>query len=201
MLRTLIFDLGRVLISFDFQRGYQLMSERCALPGDEVRQRLVQGTLVADYESGRLGDHEFHREVQTRLESSIGYAEFCEIWSSIFLPGTLIPETAIAALHENYRLVLLSNTNGIHFEGLRTTRPILGHFDAYVLSHEVKAMKPSPLIYARAIEEARCAPGECFFTDDIAAYVEGAKLAGIDAVQFQDAGQIEAELRARGVDW
>jgi glucose-1-phosphatase len=199
--RTLIFDLGRVLISFDFQRGYQLMGQHCGLPNEEIRARLGKGALVADYESGQIGNREFHRRVQALLETSLGYEEFCEIWSSIFLPGTLIPEATIAALHERYRLVLLSNTNGIHFEGLRTTRPILRHFDSYVLSHEVKAMKPSPLIYAKAIEEARCAPGECFFTDDIPAYVDGAKLAGIDAVQFENAEQIEGELRARGVDW
>lgn len=177
------------------------MGELCGLPHEAIRERLGGGTLVSDYESGQIGDHEFHRRVQALLETSIGYEQFCEIWSSIFLPGTLIPEATIEGLHKNYRLVLLSNTNGIHFEGLRTTRSILGHFDAYVLSHEVKAMKPSQRIYAKAIEEARCAPGECFYTDDVAAYVEGAKLAGIDAVQFQNAEQIEGELRARGVNW
>jgi len=177
------------------------MGEHCGLPNEEIRERLGRGSLVADYESGQIGNRDFHRRVTALLETSLGYEEFCEIWSSIFLPGTLIPETTIAALHEKYRLVLLSNTNGIHFEGLRNTRPILRHFDSYVLSHEVGAMKPSPLIYAKAIEEARCAAAECFFTDDVAAYVEGARAAGIDAVQFQNAEQIEGELRARGVEW
>jgi HAD superfamily hydrolase (TIGR01509 family) len=62
-------------------------------------------------------------------------------------------------------------------------------------------MKPSPAIYEAAIEKAQCRPEECFFTDDIGAYVEGAKSLGIDAVQFQSAAQIEAELRVRGVTW
>ena len=52
---------------------------------------------------------------------------------------------------------------------------------------------------ARALELAGCRPEECFFTDDIPDYIEGAKRAGIDAVQFQSGEQIEAELRARGV--
>jgi HAD superfamily hydrolase (TIGR01509 family) len=62
-------------------------------------------------------------------------------------------------------------------------------------------MKPSPLIYQKAIEAAGCHPSECFFTDDIQDYVEGAKREGIDAVQFQSATQIEAELNERGVYW
>jgi putative hydrolase of the HAD superfamily len=62
-------------------------------------------------------------------------------------------------------------------------------------------MKPSPVIYQRAIAEARCFAHECFFTDDIAEYVEAAKEQGIDAVQFQSCAQIEEELRCRGVLW
>ncbi len=101
----------------------------------------------------------------------------------------------------NYRLVLLSNTNAIHFEMIRENYSFLRHFHSLVLSYEVGAMKPLPRIYRRAIEEAGCRPEECFFTDDISAYVEGARAQGIDAVRFESAAQIEAELRQRGVVW
>ncbi len=100
----------------------------------------------------------------------------------------------------NYRLVLLSNTNAIHFEMIRANYPLLRHFDAFVLSYEVGAMKPSPVIYRKAVEAAGCRPEECFFTDDIAEYIEGAGKVGIDAVQFESSAQIERELRGRGVD-
>jgi HAD superfamily hydrolase (TIGR01509 family) len=100
-----------------------------------------------------------------------------------------------------YRLVLLSNTNAIHFEMVRKNYPLLRHFHSLVLSHEVGALKPSPLIFRRAIEAAGCRPEECFFTDDIPAYVEAARAHGLDAVRFESAAQIEAELRKRGVEW
>jgi HAD superfamily hydrolase (TIGR01509 family) len=62
-------------------------------------------------------------------------------------------------------------------------------------------MKPDPAIYQAAITAAGCRPEECFFTDDIAAYVDGARSMGIDAVQFQSAEQVLRELAARGVRW
>jgi len=96
-------------------------------------------------------------------------------------------------------LVLLSNTNPIHFEMIRAAYPHLRHFHRLVLSHEVKAMKPAPEIYRAAIDAAQCRPEECFFTDDILEYVEGARLMGIDAVQFESREQIERELSARGI--
>jgi FMN phosphatase YigB (HAD superfamily) len=49
------------------------------------------------------------------------------------------------------------------------------------------------------VERAGCRPEECFYTDDIAAYVEGARKMGIDGVVFQSLTQLEGELRARGI--
>jgi HAD superfamily hydrolase (TIGR01509 family) len=97
--------------------------------------------------------------------------------------------------------LLLSNTNAIHFEMLERTYPLLRHFHEFILSHRVRALKPSPAIYREAIARAGCAPDEIFFTDDIADYVAAAKREGIDAVQFESSEQIERELRARGVTW
>jgi len=107
----------------------------------------------------------------------------------------------VAGIKERYELVLLSNTNEMHFEMLQREYPILRHFDKRVLSHEVGAMKPSPVIYQRAIELAGCRPDECFFTDDIEAYVEGARQVGIDAVQFVSSAQLQEELAKRNVVW
>jgi glucose-1-phosphatase len=201
MIKAVIFDLGRVLISFDFRRGYRRIEELCGIPAAEIAARLVGSPLVADFESGKIEPRDFVDRFCSHLNVDIPYQAFCGIWSSIFLPDPLIPEAMLQGIARNYRLVLLSNTNRIHFEMLIETYPLLRHFHSYVLSYEVGAMKPLPLIYQKAIEAAGCQPGECFFTDDIEAYVEAAREQGIDAVQFQSAEQIEAELNKRGVKW
>ena len=84
---------------------------------------------------------------------------------------------------------------------IRENYPLIKHFDEYILSYEVGALKPSPRIYEEAIARAGCEARECFFTDDIPEYVAGARKAGIDAVQFESASQIERELLKRGVSW
>jgi FMN phosphatase YigB (HAD superfamily) len=201
VIRTIIFDLGRVLIPFDFDRGYRRMSEHCGLAPDVIRQRLRASGLVPELESGRVEARWFVQRVAEMMEADITYEDFRTIWSSIFLPATLIPESFVVALRQNYRLVLLSNTNQIHYEMLREAYSILGHFDAYVLSHEVRAMKPDPAIYQAAVDAAQCAPPECFYTDDIPAFVEGARAQGIDAVLFESYEQIQRELAGRGVRW
>jgi putative hydrolase of the HAD superfamily len=199
MIKAVIFDLGRVIVPFDFNRGYIRLETLCGIPATEIPARLAGTGLIARFECGEIEPRDFVRQLSKHLNLDTSYENFCEVWSSIFLPGTLIPEEMLKAIARNYPLILLSNTNAIHFEMVLENYPLLRHFHAFVLSYKVGAMKPSPLIYRRAIEAAGCRPAECFFTDDIQAYVDGAKMQGIDAVPFQSAAQIERELRSRGV--
>ncbi len=199
--KAVIFDLGRVLIHFDFSRGYRALEGLCPYQAAEIPARIAPTGLVERFETGMVGSREFVDELCSMLSLKIEYEQFCRIWSSIFTEP-LIPEPMLEGLASRYRLLLLSNTNALHFEMLRTNyAPLLRHFHELVLSYEVKAMKPHPAIYQAVIERAGCRPGECFFTDDIAEYVAAARRAGIDAVQFQSAGQIAEELRSRGIAW
>ncbi len=201
MTRTIIFDLGQVIVPFDFQRGYAAIAAECVHPPEEIRRRLRETGLVLPFEEGKVAPGEFVRRVTEALDLQVSYERFCEMWSSIFLPETLIPEAMVASLHDRYRLLLLSNTNVIHFEMIRDKYPIMRHFDHCVLSYEVGAMKPAPEIYREAVAKAGCSPGEIFFTDDIAMNVEAAREHGIDAVQFQSLPQLEDDMRSRGIVW
>jgi putative hydrolase of the HAD superfamily len=199
MIKTLIFDLGNVLVPFDFKRGYAALGPLCGFPAEEIPRRVSNTDLVVEFESGRISPQEFFRRFAELLDLRTTYERFCEIWNSVFLPCTLIPEDDIRALRERYRILLLSNTNALHFAMLRESYSILAHFDSFVLSHEVGAMKPLPRIYHEALARAECRPEECFYTDDVADYIEGARREGIDAVQFQGYENLKAELVKRGI--
>ena len=199
VIRTLIFDLGNVIVPFDFKIGYQRLAELCGYPAAEIPAKIRSTGLVHPFETGQVSAQYFVHELSAVLGLKATYSEFCELWSSVFLPETLIPEPFLGGLSERYRLLLLSNTNPIHFSMVKARYPLLAHFDDYVLSYEVRSAKPEPKIYRQALERAECPPEECFFTDDLLVNVEAAREHGIDAVQFLSAEQIESELQARGV--
>ncbi len=201
MIKTIIFDLGKVIVPFDLRRGYEALRPHCPYPAEEIPRRISGTDLVRRFETGQVTPEAFVEQLSAVLGLCVDYYHFCELWSSIFLPDPLLPEALLEGLHRRYRLLLLSNTNAIHFAMIRERYPLLGHFDEYVLSYEVGALKPAARIYEEAIGRAGCRAGECFFTDDIPLYVAAAKEAGMDAVVFESAGQIERELRARGVEW
>ncbi|MDP8982385.1 MAG: HAD family phosphatase [Acidobacteriota bacterium] len=201
MVKTIIFDLGNVIVPFDFKRAYARMEALSPYAAAEILTRLRATDLVNRFETGRIGAEGFVSELSRMLELKTTHREFYDVFNCIFLPEPLLPESLLIALRERYRLLLLSNTNPIHFEMIERTYPLLRHFHHSVLSYQVGAAKPSPQIYEEALLRAECGPDECVFFDDIAAYVEAARGAGIDAVQFQSAGQVEEELRRRGVTW
>ena len=198
VLKAIIFDLGNVIIPFDFKRAYARLEPLCKYPTDEIRSRLRTTGVVQRFETGQMDARCFVQEFSAALDISITYDEFCELWSCIFLPEPLMPEWLLESLARRYPLLLLSNTNPIHISMVRSNYPLLRHFRDAVLSHEVCAAKPSPQIYREAVRRAGCEAGECFFTDDIQLYVDAARELGMQAVQFQSAAQIESELRARG---
>lgn len=199
MIKTVIFDLGNVIISFDNARACRALAQYCPYPAAEIAARLNATDLVNRFETGLIEPADFASQVSRILDLRTGYGQFREIWSSVFLPETLLPESLLEGIAARYRMLLLSNTNAIHFEMVRREYPLLRHFHDFVLSFVVKAMKPAPAIFQAAIERARCVPQECFYTDDIAAYVDAARREGLDAVQFESRAQLERDLAARGV--
>jgi len=201
MIRTIVFDLGKVLVPFDWQRGYAALASASPLSPEEVRRRIKESGLFDGFERGKVEPRQVAARVSAMLDLKVGFEQFTELWSSIFLPETIVSEEFIKGLHTRHRLMLLSNTDAIHFQWLRKNYSLLEHFDDFVLSFEVGMRKPEPGIYQVTIERAGCHPSEIFFTDDREENVQGAIEAGIDAVQFLSPEQLQSELRARGVSW
>jgi FMN phosphatase YigB (HAD superfamily) len=199
--KAILFDLGRVLVHFDFQIGYRGLETACGVSAADIPRRLSPGGLVERFESGQVSPEAFFEEFQRTLGIQLPFEQFCEIWSSIFTHA-ILPESMLAGLRKRYRMVLLSNTNALHFVMIRQWyEHLLRHFDALILSHEVGAMKPDDKIFDAAVNAAGCRPEECFYTDDIERYVAAARTRGIDAVVFQSRAQLEEELHKRGITW
>ena len=86
MIKTVIFDLGKVLIPFDFARGYRAMEKFCDYPAAEIPKRIAGTDLVYRFETGLVEPRDFVEQLSRVLDLRVTYEQFCEIWSSIFLP-------------------------------------------------------------------------------------------------------------------
>src|SRR5438067_5595415 len=113
MHKAIIFDLGKVLIDFDFRRGYQALAGHCPYSAPEIPARLATTDLVERFETGLVEPGDFVEQFSRVLDLELDYGNFCRIWSCIFR-DCLVPESLLEALGARYRLLLLSNTNALH---------------------------------------------------------------------------------------
>ena len=118
MHKAILFDLGRVLIHFDFRRGYRALEGLCPYAAEEIPRRLAGTGLVERFETGLVEPRDFVDQICQTLDMKVDYDQFRVIWSSIFTE-VLIPESMLEGLKRRYRLVLVSNTNALHFEMIR----------------------------------------------------------------------------------
>jgi glucose-1-phosphatase len=196
MIKTLIFDLGNVIVAFDHRKISERLAPICDHSSDVIFSRAVAGAFVQEYGLGRISTPEFLAIVRRELDLQISDEDFYDAWNCTFRPEPIIAESLIEILSKKYKLLILSDTNEMHFGFLRKNFPILKYFDDFIVSHQVGVAKPSAEIFRKAVERAACRPDECLFIDDAPANVEGAKKIGMNAWRFSSVEQLTAELSA-----
>src|SRR5262245_3045147 len=179
MLKAFIFDLGNVLLLFSHQRMFEQIGALCGREAADVREALLCDDLGGQFERGGLSEEELQAELERRLATRFERETLHRAVADIFTPNEPMLLNVDELKRRGYRLVRLSNTNSIHVRWIESNYDVLSRFDACVLSYEVRALKPELAIYEAAIACAKFAPSECFYTDDIAAYVAGGRACGL----------------------
>lgn len=164
-IKALLFDLGKVIVDFDFTPAFQALSKYSSLKPKEIREAFSNSGLEVLYDGGKISSLQFHYEVKKMLRHNLSFDKFKKIWNQIF---TLNPETAriIRNAKEHTRLVLVSNTNAMHFDYIRVKYSPLKHFDRFILSYREKVRKPDARIYQKAALACRAKPHEILYIDD-----------------------------------
>ncbi len=199
MIRTFLFDMGNVLVHFCHDRMCSQIGELCGKTGPEIRSVLIESELQFKFERGWLSEDEFQAVLQRLVGATFDRDELYRAGSDIFELNASIVPVLKALRGAGYRLVLLSNTSEPHVRFVREFYDVLEHFDDFVLSYEVGAVKPDAAIFEAALEKIQCPPEECFYTDDIPEYVEAARKHGLRAEVFTDTQGLLAHLETHGV--
>ena len=196
---AVVFDLGQVLIPFDYNIFIREVNKHKEGLGEEFVRRYNQNYHIhRDFERGKISEKDFIAQMLEWLEHKITAEQFIRYWSSIFSLNTDVV-SLLPKLKEKYKLYLLSNTNSIHQKYGYQHYDFLRIFDKLFLSHEVGHVKPEEGIY-RAVENFSGLPSEeHIFIDDIAEYVEAAKQLGWDGIQFTGYENLLEEFHKRGI--
>jgi putative hydrolase of the HAD superfamily len=197
------FDLGKVLLHFDWKIMLDRIAEKSPLPPDEISRLLKEDPQAIAYETGVITSAKFFSHLKKRLKYKGASKELRACFSDIFTP---LPEhIALAALlAPHYPLAILSNTNEAHIVHAEATYSFFSLFSARIYSHEVKAMKPDRAIYQAALAAlGNPDPLEVLFIDDLEANILGAVQLGWQTIHLRpgvDLREALASYELKGLD-
>ncbi len=196
---SLLLDLGGVLVGADHSKAIQAF---CALTNCEtqaVKSAIYESGLGSRLELGELNASRFRAAVCRRLGANLSSKQFDEAWCAALFELDQT-EALLKGFANEHDLYMLSNTNSIHFEAVRSLFPSwIGLFRGFHLSYEVGLAKPSTAYFEGALARFALTKEACVFLDDSKKNVRSAEAIGIRAYQIGTAGLVVDDLRKWGL--
>lgn len=185
MVHAIIFDYYGVIQSDTLAATYRHFG------GDPDRDRQFLSDTIADLNNGRIKSS--RPVIAKRLGISV------DAWITALNerkghdPDLL---KYILELREHYKTGLLSNIGPGGLQEVWSPGEVEKYFDAAIASGDVGHIKPEPEIYQLMADRLGVAPNECVMLDDLQKHCDGARQAGMQAIQYSHFAQAKAELEA-----
>ena len=181
-----VFDLGKVLVDFDYSIAGRRIAAQADLSPAEVQKFLDHSPLLYRFETGLMTRQEFYQAVCEHTGFRGNLEEFGLFFADIFWEIPVMVEIQATLRRQGVPTYIFSNTNDLAVEHIRRNFPFFSNFDGYVLSYEVGAMKPDAKIYESLEKMAGRRGSDILYLDDRQENVEGGARRGWQVILQTD---------------
>jgi 2-haloacid dehalogenase len=144
---AVVFDLGKVLVDFDYNIAARKIASRGKVSAGEVQRFIDCSPLLFRYETGLMTKETFFSEVCAATGFCGEFDEFATHFGDIFSPIEPMIEWQGALRQKGIPTYIFSNTNELAIGHIRRSFPFFANFSGYILSYEHGAMKPTEKLY------------------------------------------------------
>ncbi len=170
---TFLFDIGRVLLDFDFGTS---LARLFPVETPDVAERLELLLERKDeFETGRIDVDTYVSWALEIMGSKSSKEDFCHAWQQIFVPNEPMWVRVRQLAADGHRLILFSNINGIHSPWIFSEFPEFSLFHEAVLSYKTGFIKPQPEIFRYAITQHHLVPADTIYIDDLPQNVDAGR--------------------------
>jgi HAD superfamily hydrolase (TIGR01509 family) len=196
---VLVFDLGKVLVDFDYSIAARRIVPLCSSPCDPAKFFTQHAGLLESYELGKFTTLEFFNQMKAASSFSGKQEEFNAFFADIFTPIQPMIDLKSELSKTRTATYIFSNTNDLAVDHIRRRFPFFSDFDGYVLSYEHGAMKPSARLY-EIVERASGRRGEeLIYIDDRPENVEAGLARGWKGILHESPEATRAALQKFGL--
>ena len=199
MIRVVAFDIGKVLLDFNYGIFVNRMASRTNMDESGLNAFLNQSPLLAKYESGQLTSTEFAEIVRKEPGFEGLENEFAAFFEEIFTPIPDVIEMHREIVDDGMATYTFSNTNEMAVRHMSYAYDFWPRFSGHVLSHEVKALKPEAKMYEFLERVAGCRGGEIAYVDDRQENVQAGRARGWKAIEHRTPKETHSALAELGV--
>ncbi len=161
-----VFDLGKVMVDFDYSIAARRIAARGTMSLLEIARYINQSTLFVRYETGTVTTPQFYDEICQVTGFRGSLAEFGECFADIFVPIQPMVELQAALRQRGLTTYAFSNTNELAAEHIRRSFPFYDKFDGHILSYEHGVMKPDARLYEVVERQSGRRGAEILYLDD-----------------------------------
>jgi putative hydrolase of the HAD superfamily len=193
---AIVFDVGKVLVDFDWSIAARKIAARSAAAPEKFHHHLATSPLLWQYECGQLTRQKFFEAIRSAIGFQGNDAEFNGYFAEIFTE--IAPMIALNAelRRRGHKTYILSNTNDLAIEHVRRNFPFFKNFDGYILSYEVGAMKPDAKIYEALENLAGKRGADLIYIDDRAENIEAAVKRGWRTILHKSPEKTRAAIKS-----
>ncbi|MDD6435371.1 MAG: HAD family phosphatase [Clostridiales bacterium] len=194
MIKNIVFDIGNVLVGYDWKRHYlnRKYPEECY---EEVANAIWRSKDWDEYDRGVLSDDQI---TELFIKNAPGQEQLIRMMTADYHGLCYKKDYAIDWINElkgqGFKVFYLSNYSYKMRTDCADALGFIPYMDGGIMSCDVKVIKPMPEIYRLLLEKYDLKAEECVFFDDMKVNVEGAEREGFFAIHFKDKAQAEAEL-------
>lgn len=197
--QAVVFDLGKVLLDFDYAITVKRVAARCRATPAEILRSIDQSRLLHRFETGLITAGQFFHEVSRLVGFAGPREEFERAFDDVFSEITPMVEWQRRLRAAGVPTFIFSNTNELAVRHIRERFEFFGGFAGYVYSYEHGAMKPDARLYEVMERMSGLSGGDLFYLDDRPENVEGARARGWRTVHHTSPERSIAAARAVGL--
>ena len=196
---AVVFDLGKVLLDFDYGIAVRRLLPRCTAGAVEVQRLIDQSPLLFQYETGLITTAEFFEAIQRGSGFTGGLEEFVGAFADVFaeIPPMVALNRRLRA--QGIPTYIFSNTNEVAIGHVRQRFPFFAEFHDYILSYEHRSMKPDAPLYEVVERRSGRKEREIFYVDDRPENIEAGRQRGWQTVLHTTSEPTHAAMRAAGL--
>jgi HAD superfamily hydrolase (TIGR01509 family) len=197
--RVIVFDLGKVLVDFDYAIAGRKLAARATMAATELGRYLLGVPLIVQYETGLISSEEFFREIKAASGYLGDLEEFASLFADIFTPIDPMIQLHADLRARGFPTYIFSNTNDLAVRFIRRNFPFFNQFDDYILSYEHHSMKPDARLYE--VVEARSAArgADILYIDDRPENVVAGAARGWQTILQESPGKTRAAIHELGL--